>query len=64
MTAAQRYANAFPAENNRITATFDLIHLAGWAPDESQQKPLRPGSAMARLADVLGTDETKLRDQD
>jgi glycosyltransferase A (GT-A) superfamily protein (DUF2064 family) len=34
--------------------------LAGWAPHESQQKPLRPGSAKTRLADALGTQETKL----
>ena len=39
-----------------------MIFLAGWAPDESQQKPLRPGSAAARLADVLGTQETPLDD--
>jgi len=39
----------------------ELIFLTGWAPDESQQKPLRPGSAQQRLADALGTDETKLR---
>jgi SAM-dependent methyltransferase len=37
----------------RIPATFDVIHLAGWAPHESQQKPLAPGSAKARLADAL-----------
>ncbi|KAF0676350.1 SAM-dependent methyltransferase [Profundibacterium mesophilum] len=41
----------------RITATFELIFLTGWAPDESQQKPLRPGSAAARLADALGSEE-------
>ena len=58
--AAARYCKAFPAEQGRINATFETIYLAGWAPDESQPKPLRPGSATARLADVLGTDETKL----
>lgn len=60
---AQRYAEAFGSTDGRVTATFELIHLAGWAPHDSQQKPLRPGSAMARLADVLGTDETKLRSE-
>jgi hypothetical protein len=30
-----------------------VIYLAGWAPHESQQKPLAPGSAKARLADIL-----------
>lgn len=56
---AARYGEAFGAEDGRITATFDLIFLAGWAPHESQQKPLRPGSAKMRLADALGVDETK-----
>ncbi|SEN23672.1 methyltransferase domain-containing protein [Palleronia pelagia] len=62
--AAQTYAASFPASDDadRIVATFELVFLSGWAPDESQQKPLRPGSAKARLADVLGTDETSLRD--
>ena len=43
--------------DGRLRATFDLVHLSGWAPDESQQKPLKPGSATARLADALGTEE-------
>ncbi|HEY4126008.1 MAG TPA: methyltransferase domain-containing protein [Rhizomicrobium sp.] len=37
----------------RIGATFDVIYLSGWAPHESQQKPLAPGSANTRLADAL-----------
>ncbi|MBV7411051.1 methyltransferase domain-containing protein [Maritimibacter sp. DP1N21-5] len=57
---AARYADSFPAEQSRIAATFEMIFLAGWAPHASQQKPLRPGSAAARLAEALGTDETKL----
>lgn len=57
--AASRYAEAY-AENGRIPATFEMIFLAGWAPHESQQKPLKPGSASARLADALGVKETKL----
>ena len=48
----QRYAN-----EDRIPATFDVIYLTGWAPHESQQKPLRPGSATARLATALDTEE-------
>jgi hypothetical protein len=57
-----RYPQHFPAGENRITASFEMIFLTGWAPDDSQQKPLRPGSAAARLADALGTDETNLSD--
>ncbi|MDE9450178.1 SAM-dependent methyltransferase [Aliiroseovarius sp. Z3] len=57
-----RYRRHFPASDGRISASFDLVFLTGWAPDDSQPKPLRPGSAVARLADALGADETKLSD--
>ena len=55
--AAHIYQQAFPAESSRITATFELQFLTGWAPAPDQQQPLRPGSAQARLADALGTTE-------
>jgi SAM-dependent methyltransferase len=56
---AEIYAARFPAADapDRIRATFELIFLSGWAPHESQQKPLRPGAARTRLADALGTQE-------
>ncbi|WP_299586180.1 methyltransferase domain-containing protein [uncultured Tateyamaria sp.] len=61
--AADIYARAYPADSgDGIIATYELILLTGWAPDDSQQKPLRPGSAQARLADALRTDETSLPD--
>lgn len=44
-------------EGARVTATFELIFLTGWAPSPDQPKPLRPGSAKMRLADALGTTE-------
>lgn len=53
--AARIYAEAYPAPGGRIRASFETIWLAGWAPDASQQRPLRPGSAAQRLADALGT---------
>ena len=43
--------------DGRLRATFDIAYLTGWAPHPSQQKPLVPGSAKARLADALGTRE-------
>lgn len=55
--AAKVYSEKFAAKGGRIEATFELITLTGWAPDESQPKPLRPGSAHARLADALGAEE-------
>jgi len=51
-----RYAEAHGADG-RLAATFETIILTGWAPHESQQQPLRPGSAKARLAEALGTVE-------
>ena len=44
---SQIYANRFSDPDGRIRATFDVIWLSGWAPHESQQQPLRPGSAKA-----------------
>jgi SAM-dependent methyltransferase len=54
---AEIYAQRFSDRDGKIRATFEIIWLSGWAPHESQQKPLRPGSAQARLADALGTRE-------
>jgi SAM-dependent methyltransferase len=51
--AARIYAEIWTAPDGRIPATFDIIALTGWAPHDSQQKPLRPGSAVQRLADAL-----------
>lgn len=62
MRACEIYQEAFGQEDGRIPATFELIFLTGWSPDESQPQPLRPGSATARLADVLGSKETPLKD--
>lgn len=50
------------SEAGRIKATFEIVTLTGWAPDASQQQPLRPGSATKRLADALGGTEQKLND--
>src|ERR1019366_9086697 len=51
------YAERFADPDARIRATFEIVYLSGWAPHESQQQPLAPGSARARLADALGTQE-------
>lgn len=58
--AAGHYAEAAADPDGRVRATISLVSLSGWAPHESQQKPLRPGSAKARLADALGTREEAL----
>jgi SAM-dependent methyltransferase len=46
---AQIYAERFSDPDGRIRATFDIVWLSAWAPHDSQQKPLRPGSAKASL---------------
>jgi SAM-dependent methyltransferase len=53
MRAAAVYAERFSDPDGRLRATFDVLWLSGWAPHESQPKPLQPGSATARLADAL-----------
>lgn len=55
--ALAAYQTHFADTEGRVTATFDLMFLTGWAPSADQQKPLRPGSAQARLAEALGTVE-------
>lgn len=54
---AEIYRDRFGLSDGRIPASFQAIYLTGWAPHDSQQKPLRPGQARTRLADALGTDE-------
>jgi SAM-dependent methyltransferase len=53
LRAAEIYAKRFSDPDGRVRATFELIFVSGWAPHESQQKPLRPGAATMRLADAL-----------
>ncbi len=55
--AAALYAERHGEADGRLPATFEIIHLAGWRPHESQQKPLPRGSAKMRLADALGVKE-------
>ena len=61
--AATIYAERFSEPDGRVRATFEILYLCGWAPHESQQKPLKPGSAAARLADALGTKELPAGDK-
>lgn len=58
--AFEIYVERFAGDDGRVPATFEIITLTGWAPHESQQKPLRPGSAKMRLADALGTVEHRV----
>jgi SAM-dependent methyltransferase len=57
MRMAEIYAERFADPDGRVRATFEIVWLFGWSPHPSQQQPLKPGSAAARLADALGTQE-------
>lgn len=58
--AARVYGETYGTPDGRLRATAELVFLTGWAPHESQQQPLRPGSAKTRLAEALGVPETPL----
>ncbi len=60
--AATLYERHYATDNGKVTASFEVISLTGWSPADTQPKPLRPGSAQARLAEALNTHETKLPD--
>ena len=55
--AAELYAASHSLANGKIKATFEMIFLTGWAPAKTQPKPLKPGSAIRSLNDVLSTDD-------
>ena len=62
LRAGALYQELHGDQDGRLPATFQIITLTGWAPDASQPKPLRPGSATTRLADALGTSELSAGD--
>ena len=55
--AAALYEERHRQADGKVPATFQVLYLTGWTPHESQQKPLAPGSAFARLADALDSAE-------
>ena len=57
------YRERHGTPDGQVSATFEIVYLSGWAPDQSQQKPLKPGSAARRLADALGTTEQPAGDK-
>ena len=57
LRAAELYAERYSDPDGRIRATFSILYVSAWSPHESQQKPLKPGSARVRLADALKAAE-------
>lgn len=60
--AAEIYQQKFGLPDGRVQATFEIIFMTGWSPHESQQKPLKPGSAKMRLAEALRSNAKPQRD--
>ena len=58
--AINHYQQNFADADGRVRATVEVAWITGWAPHESQQQPLKPGSAKARLADALKVEEKKV----
>ena len=63
LRAAALYRERFRDKDGRLPATFQVVTLTAWAPHDSQQQPLRPGSAVTRLADALGSEEIAAGDK-
>jgi SAM-dependent methyltransferase len=61
--ASELYRSRYSDDDRQLTASFQVIYLTGWAPHQTQQRALRPGSARARLADALGTREIPAGDK-
>lgn len=60
MKANEIYAKKYSDKSGRLEASFEIIFTLGWAPHESQQQPLKPGSAEQRMSDALNSTEEKL----
>ena len=60
LNALIAHYSARHAQDGKLNATFETLYLTGWAPHQSQQQPLKPGSAKTRLSDALGTVERKI----
>lgn len=63
LEAGKIYQEKFGSVTGRVPATFQVIYAIGWKPHESQQKPLKPGTAAVRLADALKAEEVKTDDK-
>jgi hypothetical protein len=63
LRAAEIYRSIAGRPDGRVAASFEIVTMTAWAPHASQPKPLRPGSAGARLADALDTVERSAGDK-
>ena len=61
MRALEIYQTRFGRPDGKVPATFNILYMTGWHPHESQQQPLKPGSAKTSLAAALGSEEIKVK---
>lgn len=52
-TLEKNYAALFSRDDRKLQCSFEILWMTGWAPHESQQKPLKPGSAKMSLNEAL-----------
>jgi SAM-dependent methyltransferase len=57
------YVSHHAEPDGKLRARFETVYLTGWSPHENQQQPLKPGSAKARLAEALGSQEQPLKNR-
>ncbi len=53
MRMAEIYIEEFADERGKVPATFQIIHLSGWAPAPHQPQPKKRGSATISLAEGI-----------
>lgn len=51
--ALELYRERFSDPDGRVRASFEIVHLSGWAPAPGQPQPLKPGSAKVSLASAV-----------
>lgn len=51
--ADKYYKDKFMGDDSRITATFEILFVIGWAPHHSQQQPAKRGSGQVSMTEIL-----------
>ncbi len=53
LASAMEDFQAYSEPDGKVSESFEILYLSGWAPSPDQPKPARRGSATASLADAL-----------
>ena len=49
----ENYCDMFSRQDGKLICSFEILWLTGWIPHDSQQKPLKPGSAQMHLGEAI-----------